>query len=164
MSFLNKDTNKAPEGPQRYSVSLMHLWGNWGACSPSWVSPLVFHRRTNQPHCLRTHRVFTSGLSHSEHPLGTPQGTSGKGGSITPSYCHSVTLAHWHLLGMLFRSDLFIGGSLYRPSINLFWVLVQSCPDSNWCTDPDPKSLSHLTYTLSHIWIELSSLFLGYPT
>ena len=39
------------------------------------------------------------------------------------------------------------------------WVLVQSYPDSNWCTDPDPKSLSHLTYTLSHIWSELSSLF-----
>ena len=163
----------------------MHLWGNWGSCSPSWVSPLIFHPRDNQPHCLRTLRVFTSGLSHSEYPLGTPQVTRGKGGSITPSYCRLVILTHWCLMGVWFRSDLFIGGSLYRPRIiwgislpslsHLYcltflqhcqvlffggeWVLVQSCPDSNWCTDPDPKSLSHLTYTLSHIWIELSSLF-----
>ena len=95
----------------------MHLWGNWGSCSPSWVSPLIFHPRDNQPHCLRTLRVFTSGLSHSEYPLGTPQVTRGKGGSITPSYCRLVILTHWCLMGVWFRSDLFIGGSLYRPSV-----------------------------------------------
>ena len=64
-----------------------------------------------------------------------------------------------------------------------FWALVQSYPDSNWRTDPGPwkmtvslprafcasdlhwsfwealSPLSHLTYTLSHILISLSSLF-----
>ena len=37
---------------------------------------------------------FTSVLSQSETQLGTPQGTSGKGGRLTPSYYHSVILCH----------------------------------------------------------------------
>ncbi len=33
---------------------------------------------------------FTSVLSQSEYPLGTPQATRGEGGSITPLYCQLV--------------------------------------------------------------------------
>ena len=35
--------------------------------------------------------AITSGLSHSEHPIGTPQVTSGEGGSITLPYFWMVT-------------------------------------------------------------------------
>ena len=89
---------------------------------------------------------------------------------------------HLYYLKFVLHCQVFFWPPPHGPPV-LRWVLVQSYPDSNWCTDPNPwkvtvslprafctsdlhwsfwevlSPLSHLTYTLSHIGELLSSLF-----
>ena len=84
-------------------------------------------------------------------------------GYILRGPLESLQCPHWHRgISLPSLSHLYYLKFCLHCQVFFFrfvWALVQSCPDSNWGTDPDPKSLSHLTYTLSHIWSELSSLF-----
>ena len=94
--------------PQRYSVALMHLRGNRGLVLPLESPHLSFIPVATGRTVSELTGLFTSGLSHSDHPLGTPQATRGKGGSITPSYCHSVISRSYASMGCFSVSSVII--------------------------------------------------------
>ena len=75
---------------------------------------------------------------------------------------------HWHRgISLPSLSQLYYLKFLHHCQVFFFvffWVLVQSYPDSNWCTDPDPMSslILHIHCLTSGVNCQVFSL--GYST
>ena len=111
-----------------------------GACSPSGESPhLSFIAVPTSRTVSELTGAITSGLSHSEHPLGTPQGTSGKGGSITPSYFISVILTH--VAHSMHGSSEVV--SIPPLFFSVVWLSTEGVQGLSNFGFPPPYSLSH---------------------
>ena len=86
MSFLNKDTHKAPKGLKGTRFPSCTSEVTEGLVPPLESPHLSFIAVPTSRTVSELTGAITSGLSHSEHPIGTPQVTSGEGGSITLPY------------------------------------------------------------------------------
>ena len=77
-------------------------------------------------------------------------------GVLNPHWLRGISLPTQHLYYLKFCLHCQVFFFVF------FWVLIHSYPDSNWCTDPDPKDLlSSYTYIISHLGGNVKSFLWG---
>ena len=77
-------------------------------------------------------------------------------GVLNPHWLRGISLPTQHLYYLKFCLHCQVFFFVF------FWVLIPSYPDSNWCTDPDPKDLlSSYTYIISHLGGNVKSFLWG---